>query len=84
MNRKDLQTIAETRLKDAQLLYQHRRYDGAYYLAGYVIECALQACIAKKIKRNDLPDKDLAQGVYTHDLTQLLKHALGSNFSKNS
>ena len=75
MNRKDLQTVAETRLKDAQLLYRHRRFDGAYYLAGYVIECALKACIAKKTRRYDFPNKELAQNVYTHDLTQLLQHA---------
>jgi HEPN domain-containing protein len=75
VNRKDLQNLAETRLKDAELLYKHRRYDGAYYLAGYVVECALKACIAKKVKRYDFPDKDLAHRVFTHDLSQLLTHA---------
>jgi len=75
VNRKDLQRVAETRLKDAQLLYRHRRFDGAYYLAGYVIECALKACIAKKTRRHDFPDKEFANDVYTHDLTKLLSHA---------
>jgi HEPN domain-containing protein len=75
VNRKELQALAEARLKDADLLYRNRRFDGAYYLAGYVIECALKACIAKRTKRHDFPDKDLAQSVYTHDLTALLKAA---------
>ena len=75
MNRRDLQAVAEARLKDAQILYRHRRFDGAYYLSGYVIECALKACIAKKTKRYDFPNKELAQEVYTHDLTQLVRHA---------
>jgi HEPN domain-containing protein len=77
VNRKDLQNVAETRLKDAHLLYQHRRFDAAYYLACYVIECAecaLKACIAKKTKRHDFPDKTFAHNVYIHDLTKLLKH----------
>jgi HEPN domain-containing protein len=75
VNRKQLQAVAETRVKDALLLYQQRRFAGVYYLAGYAIECALKACIAKRTKRHDFPDKELAQAVYTHDLTQLLKHA---------
>jgi HEPN domain-containing protein len=75
VNRKDLQAVAKARLRDAQTLFDNRRFDGAYYLAGYAIECALKACIAKKTRRHDFPDKELAQDVYTHDLTRLLKHA---------
>ncbi len=62
-------------MQDAQLLYRHRRFDAAYYLAGYAIECALKACIARKTKRYDFPDKELAQNVYTHDLAQLARLA---------
>jgi HEPN domain-containing protein len=75
VTRKDLQAIAEARMQDAQLLYRHRRFDAAYYLAGYAIECALKACIARKTKRYDFPDKELAQNVYTHDLAQLARLA---------
>ena len=73
MNRRDLQELAQNRLKDAQVLYQNRQFDGAYYLAGYAVECALKACVAKKTKRYDFPDKDFASKVYTHDLTKLLE-----------
>lgn len=72
MNRRELQAIAEVRLRDAQLLYQHKRFDGAYYLAGYVIECALKACNAKKTRRYDFPDKDFFKNAYIHDLALLL------------
>ena len=67
--------FAESRLKDAQVLFRNRQFDGAYYLAGYAVECALKACVAKKIKRYDFPDKDLALRVYTHNLTKLLEPA---------
>ena len=73
VNRKELQSLAEARLKDAQTLFDHGRFDGAYYLAGYAIECALKACIAKKTKRHDFPDKDFAHNVYTHDVSTLLR-----------
>lgn len=71
MNRKDFQRVAETRLSDAQALLKARRYDGAYYLAGYAVECALKACIAKATKRHDFPDKKFANKVHIHDLTEL-------------
>lgn len=45
---------------------------GAYYLAGYAVECALKACIAKNTKRYEFPDKKLADKCYSHDLEQLL------------
>jgi HEPN domain-containing protein len=75
VKRKDLQVLAETRLTEAQVLFQNRKFDGAYYLAGYAIECAIKACVARNTRRFDFPDKDLANQVYTHDLTKLLTPA---------
>jgi hypothetical protein len=49
--------------------------DGAYYLAGYSIECALKACIAKATQRHDFPDKHKADDSYTHSCEKLLKVA---------
>jgi HEPN domain-containing protein len=46
--------------------------DGAYYLAGYAIECALKACIAKRTREHDFPEKSLAIRSYTHKLQDLL------------
>jgi hypothetical protein len=49
--------------------------DGAYYLAGYAVECALKACIAKETKRYDFPDKERAVSSYSHKLQALVKVA---------
>jgi hypothetical protein len=46
--------------------------DGAYYLAGYCIECALKACIAKATVRHEFPDKKRVDLSYTHSLRVLL------------
>jgi len=75
MNRNDLKEIAKIRLKEARTLLNNRNYDGAYYLCGYVIECALKACIAKQTKRYDFPNKRTVDESYTHNLTRLLKVA---------
>ncbi len=49
--------------------------DGAYYLVGYSVECALKACIAKFTQRHDFPDKRMADDSYTHSFEKLLKVA---------
>jgi len=72
MNRNGLQVLARDRLADARALLRSHRYAGAYYLAGYAVECALKACIAKQIRRHDFPDKKLVSDSYTHDLVKLV------------
>lgn len=75
MNRRDLKNLALTRLKEVEVLLNNRQYSGAYYLSGYVIECALKACIAKQTKKFDFPDKKTVMDSYTHDLEKLVKVA---------
>jgi hypothetical protein len=53
---------------------KRRAVHGAYYLAGYTVECALKACIAKATKRFDFPPRSV-QDIYTHDLTKLVRQA---------
>jgi len=72
MNRLDLHKISEKRLKEALILFQNGCFEGAYYLAGYTVECGLKACIAKQIRKHDFPDRKLIQDSYTHDLDKLL------------
>ncbi len=67
-----MQQLAELRIKEARILLDGASYPGAYYLAGYAIECALKACIAKRTKENDFPDKDFVNRSWTHDLEKLL------------
>ncbi len=49
--------------------------EGAYYLAGYAVECALKACIAKRTREHDFPEKKLVSDSHTHDLAKLLNLA---------
>ena len=70
MTRQDFQHLALERIDDAQALLQAQRYSGAYYVAGYAIECALKACIARQTRQDDFPPRD-AQRHYTHDVTKL-------------
>jgi len=57
LDRKDLQELSRVRLKEATALMQAGFFDGAYYLAGYAVECAIKACIAKGTRRYEFPDK---------------------------
>ena len=72
MNRADLQALARLRIAEARVLLANGRFAGAYYLAGYAVECALKACIAKQTARYDFPDKDRVIRSHTHNLQQLL------------
>jgi len=72
MDRSDLQEIAEMRLRESKILFDNEEFAGAYYLAGYSIECAFKACIAKQIRHQEFPDKKFILDSYTHDLDKLL------------
>lgn len=75
MNRRDLQDLSRTRLKEAKALLRMRYPDGAYYLAGYAVECALKACIAKATLRYDFPERKRVDDSHTHNLEKLMKLA---------
>jgi HEPN domain-containing protein len=72
VNRKELQALSRVRLREARALAELGMSDGAYYLAGYCIECALKACIAKATVRHAFPDKKKADLSYTHSLKVLV------------
>jgi HEPN domain-containing protein len=72
VNRVELHQLATERIKDARALLNARRWSAAYYLAGYAVECALKACIAKLMKSEEFPDRRFAEKCWTHNLTQLL------------
>jgi HEPN domain-containing protein len=75
MNRTDLQELAELRLRESKALLDAGFPDGAYYLAGYAVECALKACIAKRTREHDFPEKKLVNDSHTHNLKELLRLA---------
>lgn len=72
--RSDFRALALERRQDAELLLTNGRFGGAYYLSGYVVECALKACIAKGVRRYQFPPR-ATTGLYTHDLSLLVKSA---------
>lgn len=75
MNRINFQSIAELRLNESKALLAAGFPEGAYYLAGYAVECALKSCLAKKTREHDFPDKKLVNDSHTHDLAKLLQLA---------
>ena len=76
MNSSDFQKLSVIRLAEAKALLRNKHYAGAYYLAGYSVECALKACIAAKTKATDFPPKpEKVREYYKHDLESLLRTA---------
>lgn len=72
MNKNDLEELADIRVKEAKVLLDAENYQGAYYLAGYSLECAIKACIAKQVRQHDFPNLELAKNSYSHKLMDLL------------
>ncbi len=76
ISRAELIKIARGRLKDAQVLLDAGRYDGATYLGGYVVEIALKQRICKTLKWSGFPQTNKEfqgyQSLKTHDLNVLL------------
>ncbi len=63
MNKQDFESLVAIRLDEAKLLLDGRRFQGAYYLAGYALEAALKASICRQVRENDFPDKKACHGV---------------------
>jgi HEPN domain len=74
--RAELKELARTRLKEAKTLYDSGLYDGASYLAGYVVELALKARICKILDLNMYPETgEIARSFKTHKLDDLIRLA---------
>ena len=74
--RADFQSVSTLRIEEAEVLLKAGKWDGAYYVAGYAVECALKSCIIKMLMARDaFPEKKFSAECYQHDLDQLLKLA---------
>ena len=74
MNRSDFQELAELHLLHAQALLDAKLYSGAYCMCGYVVECALKACICTKTSKFDFyPSPDESRAAWSHDFGKLIK-----------
>jgi HEPN domain-containing protein len=52
----DLRKLARARLKDARSLLSAKRFDGAIYIGGYVVEIALKARICRTLRWTEFPE----------------------------
>jgi len=74
LDRVTFQAIAQVRIEEAESLLtaMPSRPDGAYYLAGYAVECALKACICKGYAQHQWPEKVFVLDCHTHSIEKLL------------
>lgn len=72
----NLRKLARARLTDARALLKAKRYDGAVYLGGYVVEIALKARICRTLRWAGFPETrpefQSFTTLKTHDLDVLL------------
>jgi len=72
MNKSEFEELVSVRVSEGKTLLDQELYQGAYYLVGYAVECAIKAVIAKETKQYDFPDKAFAVKCFTHDLIELI------------
>lgn len=75
MDREGFQRLAQSRITEAQSLLGAGLASGAYYLAGYAIECALKARICQLFVAQELPDRRTVERSYSQNLVELVKVA---------
>ncbi|TVS18131.1 MAG: hypothetical protein EA424_11510 [Planctomycetaceae bacterium] len=77
MNRATLQQLSDERISDGRALLAANQWPGAYYLAGYALECALKSCVLAYIDRTGIifKDKKYTQNCWTHDIEELVRLA---------
>ncbi len=51
-----MRRVARARLRDAEVLLEARRYDGAVYLCGYAVELGLKARICRTLRWAGYPE----------------------------
>jgi hypothetical protein len=81
----DFETLADLRIAEARVLLDAGKLDGALYLGGYAVECAIKAVIAKTIAAQTFPpEKGSWNGWFVHRLSDLIDTArLGSEIKKS-
>jgi HEPN domain-containing protein len=76
IEKSELRKLAKARLKDSIILCKAKRYDGAVYICGYVIELGLKLRICKTLKWDGFPSTNREfndfRSFKTHNLDVLL------------
>ncbi|MCA9102809.1 MAG: HEPN domain-containing protein [Planctomycetales bacterium] len=76
MKRNEWQQLATDRLQDAEILLDNGRWQAAYYLAGYAVECALKSCIVRYVQANAeviFKEPGYQNKCWTHNLDVLIE-----------
>jgi HEPN domain len=77
VNQADLRRMAEERIKDARALLRGKRWEFAYYVAGYSVECALKSCVLARMIHTAwvFEEKWNARDCLTHNFDDLIQLA---------
>lgn len=78
MNREEFQRLSTERIEDAKVLLAASHWAGAYYLAGYSLECALKSCVIAFVARRAeiiFEKPGYSQKCWTHNLETLVEQA---------
>lgn len=78
LTRAEWQKLAEAHLVAAQALIAAGCWADAYYLAGYVVECGLKACIVKRVAAEPeliFDEKRFSDKCWSHDFAELVDQA---------
>ncbi len=72
----EIRAIADLRMEEAELLFLHQKYDGAFYLAGYKLELYLKAKICECLNLDDFysihaPKSELSKTFLVHNFNRL-------------
>jgi len=71
--------VSDVRIAEAQALLAGGFYAGAYYLAGYAVECRLKAFVVKVIEDDPgiiFREPGFQNDIWTHDFKKLLKRGV--------
>jgi HEPN domain-containing protein len=72
VNQADLRKMAEERIKDARALIRGKRWEFAYYVAGYSVECALKSCILARMIHTAWVFEEKPRDYRVHDFAKLV------------
>jgi len=75
VNRDNFILLSNRYMESAEELYKAGKYEVAYYLAGYSVECLIKAVICTKIGPNEFPAKNADKTHYIHDIKKLVETA---------
>ena len=77
VNQAELRQMAVKRIHDAKALLEGARWEFAYYVSGYAVECALKSCLLARMTHTAwvFEEKWNAKDCLSHDFGELIKLA---------